>query len=132
MAIQNESKKLLSIFSKAPTHVDVDLEYAQWELDGETYTTQFKLEKNKYVASNYVERAVLLNDTYFDDDDEERDIPEDVVVIVEQYVNEAVLNFIANNETEYVSDGYNEQIREAYEWEETCKATNAWLNSQSI
>ena len=132
MTIQNESKKLLAIFSKEPTHVDVDLEYAQWELDGETYTTQFKLEKNKYVASNYVERAVLLNDTYFDDDDEERDIPEDVVVIVEQCVNQAVMDYIANNETGYISDGYNEQIREAYEWEETCKETNAWLNSQAI
>ena len=132
MTIQNESKKLLSIFSKEPTHVDVDLEYAQWELDGETYTTQFKLEKNKYVASNYVERAVLLNDTYFDDDDEERDIPEDVVDIVEQCVNQAVMDYIANNETGYISDGYNEQMKEAYEWEETCKETNAWLNSQAI
>ena len=132
MTIQNESKKLLAIFSKEPTHVDVDLEYAQWELDGETYTTQFKLEKNKCVASNYVERAVLLNDTYFDDDDEERDIPEGVVDIVEQYVNEAVLNFIANNETSYISDGYNEQMKDYYEWEETCRETNVWLNSQAI
>lgn len=132
MTIQNESEKLLAIFSTKPTNVDVDLEYAQWELDGETYTTQFKLEKNKYVASNYVERAVLLDDTYFDDDDEEKDIQEDVVVIVEQCVNQAVMDYIANNETGYTSDGYNEQIREAYEWEETCKETNAWLNSQAI
>ena len=132
MTIQNESKKLLAIFSKEPTYVDVDLEYAQWELDGETYTVSFKLEKNKYVASNYVERAVLLSDTYFDDDDEERDIPEDVVVIVEQYVNEAVMAYIANNETSYISDGYNEQMKDYYEWEETCRETNTWLNSQAI
>lgn len=132
MTIQNESKKLLAIFSKEPTYVDVDLEYAQWELDGETYTVSFKLEKNKYVASNYVERAVLLSDTYFDDDDEERDIPEDVVVIVEQCVNQAVMDYIANNETSYISDGYNERMKDAYEWEETCRETNAWLNSQSI
>ena len=132
MTIQNESKKLLAIFSKEPTYVDVDLEYAQWELDGETYTVSFKLEKNKYVASNYVERAVLLSDTYFDDDDEERDIPEDVVVIVEQCVNQAVMDYIANNETSYISDGYNERMKDAYEWEETCRETNAWLNSQAI
>ena len=132
MTIQNESKKLLAIFSKEPTYVDVDLEYAQWELDGETYTVSFKLEKNKYIASNYVERAVLLSDTYFDDDDEERDIPEDVVVIVEQCVNQAVMDYIANNETSYISDGYNERMKDAYEWEETCRETNAWLNSQAI
>ena len=131
MTIQNESKKLLAIFSKEPTYVDVDLEYAQWELDGETYTVSFKLEKNKYVASNYVERAVLLSDTYFDDD-EEQDIPEDIVDDVCSLVNEAVMDYIANNETEYVSDGYNERMKDAYEWEETCRETNAWLNSQSI
>ena len=132
MRIKNESKKLLAIFSKEPTYVDVDLEYAQWELDGETYTVSFKLEKNKYVASNYVERAVLLSDTYFDDDDEEQDIPEDIVDDVCSLVNEAVMDYIANNETEYVSDGYNERMKDAYEWEETCRETNAWLNSQSI
>ena len=132
MTIQNESKKLLSIFSKEPTHVDVDLEYLQWDVDGLTYTISFKLEKNKYVAPNYVERAVLLDDTYYDDNDDEKGIPEDIVDIVWRYVNEAVMDYIANNETSYVSDGYNEQMREAYEWEETCKVTNAWLNSQSI
>ena len=132
MTIQNESKKLLAIFSKEPTYVDVDLEYAQWELDGETYTVSFKLEKNKYVASNYVERVVLLSDTYFDDDDEERGIPEDVVVIVEQCVNQAVMDYIANNETSYISDGYNEKMKDDYEWEETCRETNAWLNLQAI
>ena len=132
MSIKKESEKLLAIFSTKPTHVDVDLEYAQWELDGETYTVSFKLEKNKYVASNYVERVVLLSDTYFDDDDEERDIPEDVVVIVEQCVNQAVMDYIANNETGFISDGYNEKMKDDYEWEETCRETNAWLNSQAI
>ena len=132
MTIQNESKKLLAIFSKEPTHVDVDLEYAQWELDGETYSVSFKLEKNKYVASNYVERVVLLSDTYFDDDDEEQDIPEEIVDEVRSLVNEAVMDYIANNETGYVSDGYNERMKDDYEWEETCRETNAWLNSQAI
>ena len=132
MNIKNESEKLLAIFSTKPTEVCLTSNFVQWETDYGTYSIEFQLRKNKYVAHNYVECAVLLNDTYFDDDDEERDIPEDVVVIVGQCVNQAVMDYIANNETGYVSDGYNERMKDAYEWEETCRETNAWLNSQAI
>ena len=132
MNIKNESEKLLAIFSTKPMEVSLTSNFVQWETNDGTYSIEFKLRKNKYVANNYVECAVLLNDTYFDDDDEERDIPEDVVVIVGQCVNQAVMDYIANNETGYVSDGYNERMKDAYEWEETCRETNAWLNSQAI
>ena len=132
MSIKNESKKLLSIFSTKPTEVCLTLNFVQWETDDGTYTIEFKLRKNKYVAHNYVECAIVTTDTYYDCDDEEQDIPEDIVDEVCSLVNEAVMDYIANNETEYVSDGYNERMKDAYEWEETCKATNTWLNSQSI
>ena len=132
MSIKNESEKLLSIFSKKPTEVCLTSNFVQWETDDGTHSIEFKLRKNKYVAHNYVECAVLLSSTYYDNDDEERDIPEDIVGDVCSLVNEAVMGYIANNETEYVSDGYNERMKEAYEWEETCRETNAWLNSQAI
>ena len=65
--------------------------------------------------------AVPLSGTYYDNDDEEQDIPEDIVDEVCSLVNEAVMDYISNNETEYVSDWYNEMMRDAYEWEETCR-----------
>ena len=132
MSIKNESEKLLAIFSTKPTEVCLTSNFVQWETDEGTYTIEFNLRKNKYVANNYVECAVLLSSTYYDNGDEEQDIPEEIVGDVYRLVNEAVMDYIANNETEYVSDGYNEQMKEAYEWEETCRETNAWLNSQAI
>ena len=131
MSIKNESEKLLAIFSTKPTDVYLP-NFVQWETDDGTYTIEFKLRKNKYVADNYVECAIVQYDTYYDNDDEEQDIPEDIVDEVCSLVNEWVMCYIAENETEYVSDGYNERMRDAYEWEETCRETNAWLNSQSI
>ena len=132
MSIKNESEKLLAIFSTKPTEVCLTSNFVQWEADEGTYSIEFKLRKNKYVANNYVECAIVITDTYYDCDDEEQDIPEDIVGDVCSLVNEAVMDYIANNETEYVSDGYSEQMKEAYEWEETCRETNAWLNSQAI
>ena len=131
MSIKNESEKLLAIFSTKPTEVSLP-NFVQWEKEDGTYTIEFKLRKNKYVAYNYVECAIVTTDTYYDNDDEEQDIPEDIVDDVCSLVNEDVMDYIANNETEYVSDGYNERMKDSYEWEETCRATNAWLNSQSI
>lgn len=132
MSIKNESEKLLAIFSTKPTEVCLTSNFVQWEVYDGTYTIEFKLRKNKYVADNYVECAIVWNDTYYDNNDEEQDIPEDIVDDVCSLVNEAVMDYIANNETEYVSDGYNERMKDAYEWEETCRETNAWLNSQAI
>ena len=132
MSIKNESEILLAIFSTKPTEVCLMSNFVQWGTDEGTYTIEFSLRKNKYVAHNYVECAIVITDTYYDCDDEEQDIPEEIVDDVCSLVNEAVMNYIANNETEYVSDGYNEQMKEAYEWEETCRETNAWLNSQAI
>ena len=132
MSIKNESEILLAIFSTKPTEVCLTSNFVQWETDEGTYTIEFKLRKNKYVAHNYVECAIVMTDTYYDCDDEEQDIPEEIVGDVYHLVNEAVMNYIANNETEYVSDGYNERMKDAYEWEETCRETNAWLNSQAI
>ena len=131
MSIKNESEKLLAIFSTKPTDVSLP-NFVYWEAEDGTYTIEFKLRKNKYVAHNYVECAIVITDTYYDCDDEEQDIPEDIVDDVCYLVNEAVMDYIANKETEYVSDGYNERMKDAYEWEETCRETNAWLNSQAI
>ena len=124
MSIKNESKKLLSIFSKAPTEVCLTLNFVQWETDEGTYSIEFKLRKNKYVAHNYVECAIVTTDTYYDCDDEEQDIPEDIVDEVCSLVNEAVMDYIANNETEYVSDGYNDAKKADYDLEETYKMLN--------
>ena len=132
MSIKNKSEKLLAIFSTKPTEVCLSSDFVQWETEDGTYTIEFKLRKNKYVADNYVECAVPISGAYYDNDDEEQDIPEDIVDDVCSLVNEAVMDYIANNETEYVSDGYNERMRDAYEWEDTCRETNAWLNSQAI
>ena len=132
MSNKNESEKLLAIFSTKPMEVSLTSNFVQWETDEGTYTIEFNLRKNKYVAHNYVECAIVMTDTYYDCDDEEQDIPEEIVDEVCSLVNEAVMNYIANNETEYVSDGYNERMKDAYEWEETCRETNAWLNSQAI
>ena len=132
MSIKKESKKLLSIFSTKPMEVCLTSNFVQWETDGGTHTIEFNLRKNKYVADNYVECAIVWTDTYYDNDDEEQDIPEDIVDEVCSLVNEAVMGYIANNETEYVSDGYNERMKDAYEWEETYRETNTWLNSQAI
>ena len=132
MSIKNESGILIAIFSTKPTEVCLTSNFVQWETDEGTYTIEFNLRKNKYVANNYVECAIVITDTYYDCDDEEQDIPEEIVGDVYHLVNEAVMNYIANNETEYVSDGYNERMKDAYEWEETCRETNAWLNSQAI
>ena len=131
MSIKNESEKLLAIFSTKPTDVSLP-HFGYWETEDGTYTIEFKLRKNKYVADNYVECVILATDTYYDNDDEEQYIPGDIVDDVCSLVNEAVMDYIANNETGYVSDGYNEMMRDAYEWEETCRETNAWLNSQAI
>ena len=124
MSIKNESKKLLSIFSTKPTEVCLTLNFVQWETDDGTYTIEFKLRKNKYVAHNYVECAIVTTDTYYDCDDEEQDIPEDIVDEVCSLVNEAVMDYIANNETEYVSDGYNDAKKADYDLEETYKMLN--------
>ncbi len=132
MSIKNESEILLAIFSTKPTEVCLTSNFVQWETDEGTYTIEFKLRKNKYVAHNYVECAIVITDTYYDCDDEEQDIPEEIVDEVCSLVNEAVMGYIANNETWYVSDGYNERMKDAYEWEETCRETNAWLNSQAV
>ena len=132
MSIKNESEILLAIFSTKPTEVCLTSNFVQWETDEGTYTIEFKLRKNKYVAHNYVECAIVITDTYYDCDDEEQDTPEEIVDEVCSLVNEAVMDYIANNETEYVSDGYNERMKEAYEWEEACRETGAWLNSQAI
>ena len=132
MSIKNESEKLLAIFSNTPVEVCLTSNFVQWETNDGTYSIEFKLRKNKYVANNYVECAIVTTDTYYDNDDEEQDIPENILDKVCYLVNESVMDYISNNETEYVSDGYNERMKDAYEWEETCKATNAWLNSQAI
>ena len=53
MSIKNESEKLLAIFSTKPTEVCLSSDFVQWETDDGTYTIEFKLRKNKYVADNY-------------------------------------------------------------------------------
>ena len=113
MSIKNESEKLLAIFSTKPTDVYLP-NFVQWETEDGTYNIEFKLHKNKYVADNYVECAVPISGTYYDNDDEEQDIPEDIVDEVCSLVNEWVMCYIAENETEYVSDGYNERICQTY------------------
>ena len=73
MSIKNQSEKLLAIFSTKPTDVSLP-NFVYWEAEDGTYTIEFKLRKNKYVADNYVECAIVWTDTYYDNNDEEQDI----------------------------------------------------------